>query len=204
MRTQVAFLLDETGSMAFVKDSTIEGYNLYVKGLQDDPDNKYRFTMVKFDSNHITTVWNGVKIKKVVPLTSETYTPDAWTPLYDAVVHTIGEVKAKDKQKVIAVIMTDGAENSSKKYSLEDVQELIAEKQKEGWAFVFLGANQDAWGTATSFGISTGSAGTYTPGQEKAVMTFASMATRSFSSGASAESLMENMTDKEGNIEEEK
>ncbi len=50
--------------------------------------------------------------------------------------------------------MTDGEENASREYNQNTMRKLIEEKEKEGnWKFVFLGANQDSYATATNFGI---------------------------------------------------
>ena len=52
------------------------------------------------------------------------------------------------------VITTDGMENASRRYSADDVRRLIArQKEKNGWEFLFLGANIDAVQTAKNIGI---------------------------------------------------
>lgn len=52
------------------------------------------------------------------------------------------------------VIITDGEENSSRKYSVGEIKtEIERQKTKYGWEFVFLGANIDAIETADNFGI---------------------------------------------------
>ena len=51
------------------------------------------------------------------------------------------------------VIITDGMENSSTKYSGRDVKQMIDEKKKIGWEFLFLGANIDTEETAQKIGV---------------------------------------------------
>ena len=52
------------------------------------------------------------------------------------------------------VITTDGMENASRRYSSEQVKQMIErQKAKYGWEFLFLGANIDAVETAGRFGI---------------------------------------------------
>jgi hypothetical protein len=53
------------------------------------------------------------------------------------------------------VILTDGAENSSTEYTVRKIKELIEHKRLQGWRFVFLGANQDAFIAASRIGIDT-------------------------------------------------
>jgi hypothetical protein len=52
------------------------------------------------------------------------------------------------------VILTDGYENGSRQYTKAHIKDLIEAKTKEGWTFVYLGANQDAFAEAGDLGIS--------------------------------------------------
>jgi hypothetical protein len=54
---------------------------------------------------------------------------------------------------VIVVVLTDGQENASLEYTLEDVRKQITERTAHGWKFVFLGAAQDAWEQARTMGV---------------------------------------------------
>ena len=55
----------------------------------------------------------------------------------------------------IFVIITDGLENASRKYTYDEVKSMIEhEKEKYGWEFLFVAANIDALDTAESYGIS--------------------------------------------------
>ena len=57
-------------------------------------------------------------------------------------------------EKVLFVIITDGEENSSRKYSTAQIKERIEhQKEKYGWEFVFFGANMDAVMEASKLGI---------------------------------------------------
>ena len=55
--------------------------------------------------------------------------------------------------RVMCTIMTDGEENSSSEYTKTAIFKQITDKEKEGWAFAYLGANQDAWAASESIGI---------------------------------------------------
>jgi hypothetical protein len=163
----VSFILDETGSMFSVKDQTISGFNEYVETLQrEDNANDIKFTLTKFNSskpNNVEIVYDGVKVKDVEPLTDETYRPDSTTPLYDAIGQTISAVDRakKKKEAALVVIQTDGLENASREYSQRDIFDLIDERKKDGWTFVFLGADQDAYAASAQFGISKGNTRSY-------------------------------------------
>lgn len=155
-RTLVNFILDKSGSMQSVCEATISGFNEYIQSLKKDKKNKYDFSLVLFDTNIIKQHVN-TPIEKIKPINKETYNPDGWTALYDAVCSTIDAVQktVTKNQKVLTVIMTDGEENSSKEYTQEQLKKRVSELERAGkWTFVFLGANQDSWLNAQKFGIS--------------------------------------------------
>ena len=156
--TVVNFILDESGSMEPIKEATIAGFNKYLKGLKQQKE-KFLFTLTKFDSTGLRTPYLMTDVKKVEPLDNVTYSPGANTPLYDAVVETVEKVAAEitGDQAVLVAIMSDGEENSSVKHDEKCLQELIQKLEKRGnWTFVFMGANQDSWATASNWGIAKG------------------------------------------------
>ena len=117
-----------------------------------------KFFLTLFDSESIERPYEGTSIKEVEPLTNKTYRPFGMTPLYDSVVSTIKrmELVADDlpNTAISVVIMTDGAENSSREYNEQDLSDLIRRLTKKGnWTFAYMGANQDSWATAAKLGI---------------------------------------------------
>ena len=62
----------------------------------------------------------------------------------------------------MVVILTDGQENASTQFNRQRVFDLIGDKTKEGWTFVYLGANQDAFTEAANLGIVGGNTLSYT------------------------------------------
>ena len=71
----------------------------------------------------------------------------------------VNEVDPNAEGKVLAVIFTDGQELHSKESTRDSVASLISEKEDEGWTFIYLGANQDAWGSSKYLGFSGGARG---------------------------------------------
>ena len=57
--------------------------------------------------------------------------------------------------------MTDGQENASTEYNQRKIFDLIKEKEKENWTFIFLGANQDSWLAGHAIGVSRGNTMNY-------------------------------------------
>jgi uncharacterized protein YegL len=155
LETLVSFILDKSGSMGAVRESTISGFNEYLKTLKNKKV-QMSFSLTLFDTA-VEKLYVNVPLKKIEELNEKTYTPDGMTALYDAVCQTIVEIEktiTKD-QKSLVVIMTDGEENASQEYTQKELKKKIEELTKTKlWSFVFLGANQDAWASAQKFGIS--------------------------------------------------
>jgi len=145
--THVNFILDMSGSMMDVWESTISGFNEYLDNLKRDKKNDYRVSLTLFD-DQIEKPYIDAPINEVEHLTKETYKPRGMTALYDAVCKTINGVKNDEKN--IVVIMTDGGENASQEYKTPDFIKIKNGLDAgKNWTFVFLGANQDAWGVAS-------------------------------------------------------
>jgi hypothetical protein len=56
--------------------------------------------------------------------------------------------------KVLAVVVTDGYENSSSEVDQATLAKMVAEREADGWTFIFLGANIDAWAQGQAMGFS--------------------------------------------------
>ena len=156
--TIVSFLLDRTGSMETIKAETIGGFNAYLDALEREAGDLVAFTLLQFDSQSIDTLYSGAKLSAVARLTPETYQPRAYTPLIDACVKTIKVTeetiaRRRDKSRVIVVFQTDGEENASREHKIEELRDLIERRKAEGWQFIFLGADMNAYKTASNFGI---------------------------------------------------
>ena len=159
MTTYITFVMDETGSMSSLKDEAISGFNKYIDDLKRDLKGRTNFSLMLFDSTKMR--WHVIDkpIKEVTHLNEDTYRPGALTPLWDAVAEAIllteERVKGKKNPKVVITVLTDGAENASRKYTTKTVKDMI--KEHSDWAINFLGANMDAWNVAGEIGIDTGS-----------------------------------------------
>lgn len=166
--TELVFILDKSGSMAGLESDTIGGYNAMLK-KQKDVEGECRVTTVLFDNNY-ELLHDRIDIRAVKPITEKEYFVGGTTALLDAMGRTINKIinvqKNTDEdyraEKAMFVIITDGYENASREYTVENIRSLIQnQKDKYGWEFIFLGANIDAIETATSFGISQDRAQNY-------------------------------------------
>lgn len=99
-------------------------------------------------------------------LTLDDYSVGGNTALLDAIGDTM--VKMRENRKitknnnVLFVIITDGEENSSTKYSQAKIKSMIKSAEVEDkWDFIFLGANIDAITAADNIGIKSSNATGY-------------------------------------------
>jgi von Willebrand factor type A domain len=154
--TQVAVVMDKSGSMGSIQQATIDGFNEYIDTLRSKGDN-YEVSLTCFDTE-ITRPFVRVPIKKVQKLTREDYIPGGMTALLEGVGVTIETLQKKVEKNtpVLVVVITDGGENASDmKWRGDRLPKLIKEREKAGWTFVFIGANQDSWATAQTFGLTS-------------------------------------------------
>ncbi len=158
--TEIVFILDKSGSMCGLERDTIGGFNSMLH-KQKKEEGKAFVSTVLF-STRSTVIHDRVDIDKVSDLTREDYFVGGGTALLDAMgdaIHHIGNVHKYARREdvpehTIFVIITDGFENASTRYTKEKVQQIIRrQNEKYGWEFLFLGANIDAVQTASSLGI---------------------------------------------------
>lgn len=159
VKTHIIALLDRSGSMASLVDSTIEGYNGFIDGLRDE--NALVTTVIFDDFNEY--LCKDMPIAKVRKLTKEKYFVRGGTALIDAFVGTLKEIKSNPKHKYIVLVITDGQENSSRQYDSKQMKSLVERLTGKGnWTFTYIGANQDSWDEASKWGFRAGNVATYT------------------------------------------
>lgn len=166
--TELVFILDRSGSMGGLESDTIGGFNAMLEKQRRQDGTAYVSTVL-FD--HETEVLHDrLPIDRVAALTDKDYTVRGCTALLDAIggaVKHIGNIHKYARredvpQNTMFVIITDGMENASKRYSGKEIKKLIEkQKKKYGWEFLFIGANIDAIAAARSYGISEDKAVNY-------------------------------------------
>lgn len=162
--THMILILDRSGSMFGTKAATIEGVNSLVRKQKAEPGD---FTTAVYLFNTHTS-----EVSSFVELDEKNYSPDGGTALLDAFCQAIdregvrlSSLKESERpDKVVVVVVTDGEENSSHQFKLEDVKKRLTEQEtKYAWQFVFLGANIDAFSTGTTMNFSYNNTMQYQP-----------------------------------------
>ena len=157
--TELVFILDRSGSMGGLEEDTIGGFNSMIE-KQKKQAGECLVSTVLFD-HEISTLHDRVPLADIPPMTEDDYVVRGCTALIDAIGMTVSHIEQVHryirKEDVPAhtmfVITTDGMENASREYSSDKVKRMIEKKKKQGWEFLFIGANIDAVSTAQHFGI---------------------------------------------------
>lgn len=163
----ITFVLDESGSMGPIAQAARDGFNEYLQEQIAHGGDTW-WTLTTF-TNRPHTRFAVIPGAEVRPLGND-YSPHGTTALYDAVGRAITKTRqylegqGDDRPSdVIFVILTDGFENASRRWTARQVFDLISEAEEAGWQFVFLGANQDSWSVAQGMGIRRGAVVDWAP-----------------------------------------
>lgn len=165
--TDITFVLDESGSMASYVESTESGFSELVQEQKTAPG-ECRVTVYKFSSN----VYNMYTAIPVEEAPTPRIRPSGMTALFDAIGIASDEtgirlslMREEDRPgTVLIVVITDGFENSSWRYSRDRVTHLInRQKDTYNWKYVFIGADEAAVLLAQTMGVDSGSALKYDP-----------------------------------------
>lgn len=157
--TETVFILDRSGSMSGLESDTIGGFNSMLR-KQRELDGKCYVSTVLFDDVS-EVIHDRLDISEVKELTDRDYFARGCTALTDAIGSAIHHIENIHKyarpedvpEHTLFVITTDGMENASREYTAEKVREMVEEKKKAGWEFIFMAANIDSVETASHYGI---------------------------------------------------
>lgn len=158
--TAINVIIDASGSMNHLTHDTIGSFNTFLTEQQAFPG-EAAFTLCTFNTDY-RLVHDFTPITGVPALDATTYRAEGGTALLDAMGTTMDSVGRKlaampeDQRpsKVIFLIITDGHENSSHRYTPAQIKSMV-EHQKDtySWEFVFMGANIDAIAAGAGLGI---------------------------------------------------
>lgn len=149
--TELAIILDRSGSMSSIKDD-MEGGLWSTITEQHGLPGRCRVSLYQFDD-----VWETVyEAKPSGDVTQDDcrLVPRGSTALNDAVVKSLAALEARILKepegerpgKVVVLMITDGHENASRENQTKDSRDSIGRAtDKFGWEFLFLAADQDGF-----------------------------------------------------------
>ena len=181
--TELVFILDRSGSMAGLEKDTVGGFNAMLEKQKKQEGACYVSTVL-FDYES-QVLHDRLPLEKVPDMTEKEYFVRGSTALIDAIggaIRHIGNIHKYARpedvpEHTLFVITTDGMENASRHWSSNEVKRMIEErKEKNGWEFLFIGANIDAVETAKHFGIGADRAVNYHADQQGTVVLYNTVA----------------------------
>lgn len=155
--TDITVILDRSGSMASIKTDMEGGFATFLEEQKALPG-EAKLSLFMFDDK-FEKVYENLPLADVPPLV---LAPRGTTALLDAIGRTVAQrgsyfaslEESERPEKVIVLILTDGAENASVEYSYSKIKGMVTEQtEKYSWEFVFLGANIDSFEVAKHMGI---------------------------------------------------
>lgn len=168
--SDITIVLDRSGSMESIRESTIKGLNDFITRVRETPG-EGSWTFVQFDDEASAKganeafphyVFESLSDKDMAEKSVGKFVPRGSTALVDALYVVLERLKEKyagtkgvNKPKVLVVVITDGQENASVKHNSAQLRQLTAELQQEPYCFEFLylGANQDAFSVTSDLGM---------------------------------------------------
>lgn len=192
--TEIAVVLDRSGSMAGIKDD-MEGGLWTTITEQHGLPGKCRVSLYQFDDK-----WEAVyEGKSSGDITQEDcrLVPRGSTALNDAVVKSLAamedrilkEPEDERPAKVAVIVITDGQENASRENKKKDARDAIERAtDKFGWKFVFLAADADGFadGMDLAGGVVGAAVAGYSTGDVQQMYSGTSAAIGDFRSGQSS------------------
>jgi len=148
LKNRVIYILDDSGSMRSLRTPALEVFNSIIasnKKANEKAKQRTETSVMLFSEPYsITYLQQEVNIKKVKEVTKDEYTTAGGsTALFDAVGKGIQDgldsVDADDEEtSFLVIVVTDGGENSSKKYDGNDISRLIKKVQRtDRWTITF-------------------------------------------------------------------
>lgn len=161
---KIVFVIDESGSMSGTESDVIGGFNGFIEKQILENSGKATVSVYKFDQT-VKAFAQNLDIMEVERLDQRNYCPGGSTALLDAIGRGILETDEHTNSltqdlpdKVIMVIITDGMENASRRYSVKDIRSMIETHEKQmNWEFVYLGADLNDFSDADKLGMQSAS-----------------------------------------------
>jgi len=157
-------IVDASGSMLSKTKQVKDGLTQIIQDIRKDMKEnkgkaKIRTIIAQFSSQGWSSGDDWFKVlldtkkrKNVTFDCVENYVANGGTALFDAIGTSFNMV-GKKQDGVFVNILTDGDENSSKEYSVEDVKKLLKKADKKKWGVTFMGTTQEAVQAAQSWGV---------------------------------------------------
>jgi hypothetical protein len=154
---EIGVVFDRSSSMKHLQNAALAGFNILLEE-QKKLVVPTRFSL-SFFSDDVAVVHNGAPIAGISPMEPADYQPEGNTALLDGIGTMIEMVATRTDScsypaRVLIAILSDGMENSSVRFSKEEIFKLISFRRLAcDWQFLFMGVGGQTTQTGLSFGI---------------------------------------------------
>jgi hypothetical protein len=149
LKTQIAIILDRSGSMVTCAKETVDAFNEQVKTIRQGQKKGMdtRVSLFTFSTTADEPQFFNEPVTALKELRQDEYSPGGFTAMYDGVGKAIAKLEGLGEGKdtsYLLVIISDGQENNSHVFTSAMVAEKIKALQGTNhWTVTYLGANQD-------------------------------------------------------------
>lgn len=162
--TALLLIVDRSGSMQTIRDDMVGGLTSLLAAQAELPGT-LTVDIVTFDDEieHQAVFADPATVQVRLEPRGMTALLDALGESLEGFRSALQALPAHARPDTVqVVVVTDGHENSSTRYTREQVKRIIADLTLEAkWDFVYLGANQDAITVGVDLGFDAGSSITY-------------------------------------------
>jgi hypothetical protein len=148
MKTNIAIILDRSGSMWDIREQAVQGYNEQVGTLQENAKTQdINVSLVSFNDEVFEHYWLQ-PADKCERACQGDYVADGGNALWDAIGYTLDKLQETTDQNdpdtaFLVVIISDGQENSSRHVRAQEIlQKITTLQDTKKWTFTFMGCSE--------------------------------------------------------------
>ena len=163
LKTQyVHGILDRSGSMNGKTQDVIGGFKTNIEDLKKNQEDDFDiFVSAKMFDHEEESLFEPLNIKMLseesINAFMKKYVPRGQTAIRDSLgkslTYFIEKYNSEKFESCVVYVFTDGLENSSKNYSVEQIKKLVKDAESCNINVVYVGSNQNAILNAQTFGI---------------------------------------------------
>lgn len=163
-RTIYQLLIDDSASMQAILEESIIGINNQIKHIREvglrNPEDEVLVSLYFF--NHtLRKVYQNKEARFLNDLNILDFKPEGMSAFYDALGMCILDLKrfttdfvAESEWNVVVIIFSDGIDNASNKFSIDELNDTIRElNETNQWSFIFIGTGLKSKQVAESLAI---------------------------------------------------
>lgn len=160
----VVILLDDSSSMDVLAEEVVQSFNNLLSRLPDSATlSLYGFG----DASGVKVLIDNESVATLNPLETYEYIPDGQTPLYDAISFALernnSSISQGNTKNFSFIIISDGGENASIRYSLGETRSIIQDATSNGINIRFIALGEYAAMEADNLGIDVANTETFDP-----------------------------------------